>query len=173
MHILIATDGTLDAEYATPFVKNLAGPDGQATVVTVVEVNRALIGDLRALFGERAGASTDQDAEYVGVRTRDAAGVSPNWPGDDLMLKRYLDDQTVSRTSSLVESIGATGLDVAVIAREGEDAAGEIIGVIGEIGADALVVGSHGRGFFDGLLGSTGTKLARRAPCPVLVLRSE
>lgn len=48
-----------------------------------------------------------------------------------------------------------------------------IIATIKDLKADAIVVGAHGSGIFQGLLGSTGTKLARRSPCPVLVMRTE
>ena len=40
-----------------------------------------------------------------------------------------------------------------------------------EIGADVVVVGAKGKNAFQGLLGSTGAKLVRRSPVPVLVLR--
>ncbi|MDX1690126.1 MAG: universal stress protein [Acidimicrobiia bacterium] len=171
MHVLIATDGTLDAAYAAPYVKNLAGDGGRATVVTVVEVNRTMLGELRALFGERPGVTTDQDAEYVGVRSGDASGVSPNWPGDDAMIARYLADQGAQRTAPVVEALRDAGVEHDVVTRDGEDAASVIIDIAGELDADAVVVGPQGSGVFDGLLGSTSTKLARRCPVPVLVLR--
>jgi hypothetical protein len=37
--------------------------------------------------------------------------------------------------------------------------------------ATGLIFGSHGRGRFEGPLGSTVTKLMRRAPMPVLVIQ--
>ncbi|MGZ8784831.1 MAG: universal stress protein [Acidimicrobiia bacterium] len=43
--------------------------------------------------------------------------------------------------------------------------------MVAEIDADVLVIGTHGRGRFEGLLGSTGTKLARLAPCTVILVR--
>lgn len=171
MHIVIATDGTLEPGQAVPYVRNLAGADGRVTVLTVVEINRAMLRDLRALFGERSPARTDMDAEYVGVRTGDASGVSAQWPGDDEMIGRYLEDQAEQRTGELARALQEAGLPVDVVVREGEDPANEIITTSGELDADAVVIGSHGRGFFDGLLGSTGTKVARRCPLPVLVLR--
>ena len=36
---------------------------------------------------------------------------------------------------------------------------------------DVVVVGAKGKNAFQGLLGSTGAKLVRRSPVPVLVLR--
>jgi nucleotide-binding universal stress UspA family protein len=44
----------------------------------------------------------------------------------------------------------------------------------GEIGADLIVVGSHGRGMFGRLiLGSVAQELVRVAPCPILVLHDD
>ncbi|MFQ5554241.1 MAG: universal stress protein [Acidimicrobiia bacterium] len=38
---------------------------------------------------------------------------------------------------------------------------------------DIIVIGSHGQGRFEGLLGSTGTKTIRHASADVLVIRSD
>ena len=37
----------------------------------------------------------------------------------------------------------------------------------------SIVIGSHGHGRFEGMLGSTGTKLVRLASASVLVLRNQ
>jgi nucleotide-binding universal stress UspA family protein len=172
MHVLIATDGALDNDAATRFAVALAGNEGEVTVMTVIEVNRNLLRDLRAIYGERHPPPVDRDAEYVSAASGDAE-VAGGWPGDDEMIERYLADQREQRAGPLATALSEAGLRVDVRAVEGEDAAGAIIGAARELNADVLCVGSHGRGFFDGLLGSTGTKLARRSPCPVLLLRSE
>ncbi len=172
VHVLIATDGTLDPGFVTPYATSLAGGDGRVTVITVIEVNRNLLRDLRAIFGEMPPTTTDQDAEYVGMRTSKSE-TPAGWPGDEEMIKRYLNDQKESRTAPLVAALRDAGLDVTVEVREGEDPAVEIISEIRRSDVDVVCVGAKGRGIFEGLLGSTGTKLARRAPCPVLVMRSE
>jgi len=41
-----------------------------------------------------------------------------------------------------------------------------------EIGADLVVVGSHGYGGLDRLLGTTAAKVVNHAPCSVLVVRA-
>jgi nucleotide-binding universal stress UspA family protein len=173
VHVLIATDGTIDVDGATRFATALAGPDGRITVVTVVEVNRNLLRDLRAIYGERLPPPIDQDAEYVGFRPDGFTGPDPGWPGDDEMLTRYLDQQRAARTAPLEDALRAAGAAVEVVAKEGEDPAQGILAAAREGSADVIVVGSHGSGLFEGLLGSTGTKLARRSPCPVLLLREE
>lgn len=170
MHVLIATDGTLDATKATDFASALAGTDGSITVLTMVEINRNLLRDLRSLFGERVLDATHQDAEYVGLQPEAGTTIGADWPGDDEMLSRYLDDQKTMRTSELVVALKAAGLTPDVIVREGEAASGIVAGAT-DIGADVICIGSHGKGLFEGLLGSVSTKLARRSPMPVLIIR--
>ena len=170
MHVLIATDGTLDATKAADFASALAGADGSVTVLTMVEINRNLLRDLRGLFGERVVDTSHQDAEYVGMKPNAGTGVGPDWPGDDEMLNRYLEDQKTLRTSDLVAALEAAGVTAEVIVKEGEAASG-IVANAADLGVDVVCVGSHGKGLFEGLLGSISTKLARRSPTPVLIIR--
>jgi nucleotide-binding universal stress UspA family protein len=58
-----------------------------------------------------------------------------------------------------------------VAVRQG-NAAAEILDAIGEIGADAVVMGSHRPGYRDLLIGSTAARVVRHAPCSVMVDRS-
>ncbi len=170
MHVLIATDGSLDATKAADFASALAGTDGAVTVLTMVEINRNLLRDLRSLFGERVVDATHQDGEYVGLQPQGGATIGADWPGDDAMLGRYLDDQKTLRTSELVAALEAVGITPDVIVREGEAASG-IVAEATDIDADVVCIGSHGKGLFEGLLGSISTKLARRSPTPVLIIR--
>jgi nucleotide-binding universal stress UspA family protein len=170
MHVLIATDGSLDADRAAQFASSLAGADGTITILTMVELNRNLLRDLRGLFGERFVEPTHQDAEYVSLQPNTGEPIGADWPGDDEMLTRYREDQKVERTHELVTALEGIGREAAVQVREGEAASG-IAAAATDLGVDVLCVGSHGRGLFDGLLGSTSTKLARRCPVPVLIIR--
>jgi nucleotide-binding universal stress UspA family protein len=43
----------------------------------------------------------------------------------------------------------------------------------GELGADLVVIGSHGYGTVERLLGTTASKIVHRAPCSVLVIRAK
>jgi nucleotide-binding universal stress UspA family protein len=170
MHVLVATDGSIDTDRAATFASALAGPDGMTTVATIVRVPRTLITDLRAQFGESPAVVVDADAEYV--ETRAGQGGTPrSWPGDDAVVAQYLGDKRVAFCRPIVEAIRAGGGTAESIVREGDDPADDIIALASELDAEVVVVGSHGHGAFQGLLGSTGSKLVRRSPCPVLVVR--
>ena len=52
------------------------------------------------------------------------------------------------------------------------DPAEQILNLANEVGADVIVVGSHGRtGFSRVLLGSVAEEIVRRAECPVVVVK--
>ena len=98
MKVLIATDGTMDPLAAAEAAARLAGADGEVTVFTVVEIPRRLLTDLRAVYGEPSEpAPIDQSIETAG-HTTPRPHLSFDWPGDDALLNRYIDDQTTSRT---------------------------------------------------------------------------
>ena len=65
MHVLVATDGTLDTDAAAKFAVALAGPKGKATVATIVKVPRTLVQELRHQWSDPATIHVDMDGEYV------------------------------------------------------------------------------------------------------------
>ena len=169
MNVVIATDGSLEADVVLPYVAPLAG-DQPVTVLTAIEVPRALLKNIRAVYGGSSSDPVDGDAEYVAAgagSSEPAAG----WPGDDAILDRYLDDQGQQRCGALADGLRQAGLDVEIDVREGEDAAGAVLEALASIGPDIVLAAATGRGLFQGLLGSTSTKLMRHAPCPVLLIR--
>jgi nucleotide-binding universal stress UspA family protein len=171
MHIMVTTDGSLDPTSTSETVGHIAQPGDRITVLTVVEVPRTLLSDLRAFYERRhIIQGTDTDDEYVS--SAQMTTISPNWPGDDALLDAFIQEQKEDRTRLLVEALAAKGLTVEVVALEGPDPTRPILGAVEESAVDLLCVGSRGRGMFEGLLGSTSTRLARRAPCPVLLLRT-
>ncbi len=171
MHVLIATDGHLDAAAAASSAVGLAGPDGSITVLTIVEVPRMLLKDLRQVYGEAVDVSpTHVDSEYVG-RAPETPRVGQDWPGDDMFLERYVEDKTNARTRDVVAALEVAGVQAEVVGRESENAASAILEAIVELGVDVVCIGTHGLGRFQGLLGSTGTKIARLATCSVLLVR--
>lgn len=170
MHVLIATDGTLDPTTVTPFASALAGNGGRVTILTVLEISRRQLQQVRAAFGEQQPASVDTDAEYVGAKGGAGAGAQ-GWPGDDVIMGRLLEGHRDERCTPLAEALAAAGVEVTVEGREGEDPATVVIDAVSELGIDVVIAGSHGRGVFQSLLGATGTKLMRHSPKPVLLIR--
>lgn len=93
----------------------------------------------------------------------------------------------VAVTSTMIESVvnsNQEALDALVARRRGDVRIGQILMKTGdardmideaakEVGADLIVMGTHGRrGFSRALLGSVAETVVRTAPCPVLTVRS-
>ncbi len=170
MHILIATDGTLDVAKTADTAARLAGPDGKVTVYTVIEVPRGLLNEMRAA----AGDSADAKAREVGAEYRSTQAADPpvsHWAGDDAVVDRYVKSKVDRCTSELAAALEAAGIEHTVVGEEGENAAQSVLVAARTREADFLCIGTHGLGRFEGLLGSTSTKIARLAPCSVVLVR--
>lgn len=169
MHIVVATDGSLDPAKTTALVAPHA-EGSTVTVLTVVEIPRRLLADLREVYGERTGPIVDSDGEYVGAAPGQPR-VTFDFPGEDAIIEQYLGNQLTERTGPLVEAIKAAGMDAKVEILDGENGAKLILDYLRTRKADLVVLGAKGRGLFEGMIGSTGTKVARHAPCSVLLIR--
>jgi nucleotide-binding universal stress UspA family protein len=172
VHVLVATDGGLDPETAADFATRLAGDDGNVTVLTVVEIPRRLLSDLRQVWGEQPDVGTIADTQQYVDTPAVAHDAPPGWPGDDAIIGRYLVDKRIQCADPVVDAVAARGVRAEGVVLEGEKPAAEIARAAQDVEADVLVVGSHGQGLFQGLLGSESTKLVRRSPIPVLVIRN-
>jgi nucleotide-binding universal stress UspA family protein len=170
MHVLIATDGSMDIDKAATFAIALAGEGGSTTVATVVRVPRRMVQELKGKYGDQPPITADADAEYVGTPSVPDT-LERSWPGEDAIIERYLGDKRVEYCKPVVEAIRLRGGEASSIVRENDEVEEALIDLVDELDADVIVVGSHGHGAFQGLLGSTGAKLVRRSPVPVLVLR--
>lgn len=170
MKVVIATDGGLGPDPTVEVAKNLAGPDGDITVLTVVEVPRRLLSDLRQVYGERESRPIDTDAEYV--RTPPSQPhVGASFPGEDAIIDRYLADQGAKLTGPLVQALQEHGIEATVAVEENESASGGILDYLTSSRADAVVMGARGRGLFEGMIGATSFKVSRQAPCAVVLVR--
>ena len=169
MHVLVATDGQLDPSAVAEFSAPLTGPDGTTTVLTVIEVPRAMLQELR-------GAFTDAEpprllrSDFETVTTAPATDPPRSWPGDDAIIDQYLEGKREERCQPVVAALKAAGVEAESKVVEGPTAKG-ILDTATELNVDVIIVGSHGAGLFEGLMGSTSTKIMRLAKRPVLVLR--
>lgn len=172
MHVMIATDGSLDVEAVAAITTPLVSGGGRMTVFTAVEVPRGFLSDIRASFDHDTSTLQDVMAEYGGDKSGKAGASGPSgWVGDDALLGRYVAEAVSRRTGSLVSRLQTAGVQPEVVGIEGENAARSILEAVAERDVDVLCIGTHGLGRFEGLLGSTSTKLARRAECSVLLVR--
>lgn len=77
-------------------------------------------------------------------------------------------EQLMAEVTRFVEAENAPGVPIEIMIGEG-DVANEILRQANALGADLLVIGTHGRSGFDRLvLGSATEKVLRKADCPVL-----
>ncbi len=167
MHVMIATDGNLEPIRTAAIAARLAGGDGRVTVVSVVEVPRALLDDMRRAVLD--GDDLRRDVEFRSTQATDSQPA--HWIGDDAVVERYVRDQVRKRTVDLVAALDDRGVKHEVVDLEGENAARSLLEWIADEPVDVILIGTHGLGRFDGLLGSTSTKVARRAPCSVVLVR--
>jgi nucleotide-binding universal stress UspA family protein len=76
--------------------------------------------------------------------------------------------------ANLAEELKKRGLRVTTTVKTGQQVAGEIIDFAKEVGADLIVMCTHGRsGISRWVLGSVALKLLTRAETPILLIRSK
>jgi nucleotide-binding universal stress UspA family protein len=130
----------------------------------------------------------------LGIARRDRASVTllhvtplpPNLPADALVTPpgetkaMRIDEYTTRGVRARLEAIAGPLRDRGVDARtvalasSSDDVAEQILRAAGALGADVVVLGTHGRsGLAHVLLGSVAEKVIRRATVPVITIRSE
>ena len=144
--ILVATDGSREAELASSSAADLSGG-------TASELHVVYVGLMPPVYYESPGALTlDPDLQ---VRMQERA-----------------EEEARSRLDEQVQRVREAGGEVAgAHARIGRPDA-EIVGLAEELGAGLIVLGSRGLGpLRSALIGSVSHSVVQHARCPVLVVR--
>ena len=147
MHVLIATDGTAESEFALETAAEMYGTEADYTVVSVGQPRPAY---LASPFGLRPSylnvtALTGHGDGALATATETARDAAETLPADSNV--------------ELVADVGGAGASICRTADE--------------VGADVIVVGFHERGWLTRLLEpSTSAYVIDNAPCHVLVARS-
>lgn len=81
--------------------------------------------------------------------------------------------EELKKLNALTDDVRKKGLPVESLFKEGAPSA-EILRTAKEIDADLIVLGTHGRkGLSRVMMGSVAERVAREAPCPVLIVREK
>ncbi len=176
MNILIASDGTLDPDAAAAAVQRIHQEGDSVTAMTVLNFPREFLESYGEATGVREIAAV---AEEVGPGMLNFASgakaaelMAGNEKTPDLPAIEYFAADAARRLNPLVDALKARGISAESTWYKTEGrTASDILQAADELKADLLVIGSHGHGRFEGLLGATGTKIVRRAAVDVLVLK--
>lgn len=176
MHILVATDGVLDPERAADKVARLYREGDTVEVFTAINVPTDFLRGLGDSGIESASRIALEAAQGLGDRAAEQLAEKSGHQtlhGDSPVLKA-LASTAKERTKPVVDALAAVDVPAnSTWATSDNRTARSIITRIKSHDAGLLVIGSHGHGRFEGLLGSTGTKLVRLSPVAVLVVKDE
>ncbi len=148
MKVILATDGTGHSEAAVEIIRNLALKDGdEVRIVSVVDMAVPLAMDIYAGY---LPSSTDIEAA-VKENTEKVLGATKD------QIAGFFGGINVTVTTEVLHGSPES----------------RIVETAEEMGADLIVVGSHGYNRWERLLlGSVSDSVVHHAPCSVLVVRS-
>ena len=178
MNIVVATDGTLSPSSVTDAVARFVTPVDTVVVFTAVNVPADFLTGLGDQGVKEAAHIALEAGQTLGAGDKAAERLSKAMPttkkpaGSDSPVATALDATARARTQPVVDALVDAGCEVhSQWLSTDNRTARTIMAYADSIEADMIIIGSHGHGRFEGLLGSTGTKLVRHAKQPVLVLR--
>ena len=177
MHIFIATDGSLNMDKTVELVTRLYEPDDMVTIFTAIEFPRSFLQNYAAASG---AADIAAIADAAGSQLASGSKAAEHLMGTP---ERSADPQQMHATNyflsvaekycgPLKAALGDAGITATVLWAPTENQTARVIIAEADVKkADILMLGSHGQGGFEGPLGSTVTKVVRRAKKPVLLVR--
>lgn len=177
MNIMVATDGALDPKRTSEAVSRYYREGDVVFVFTAVNLPSDLLRQLGDSGVKAASQIALEAGQTLGAGDRAAERLiktvsTTKPPPVDAPILKALASTAKDRMKALVEALEEAGVEVGSFWRTTENrTARTILSAMKECETDLLVIGSHGRGEYEGGLGSTSTKLVRNSPASVLVLR--
>ncbi len=174
MHILVATDGTLDPERAATAVARWYEEGDEVSVFTAINVPSDFLEHIDDPGVKQAVQVALEAGQGIGDRAAEALAPPHDGhvsPPVDSPVVRGLTAEARRRTQPVVAALKERGIaaDHTWTTTDNRTAK-SIVTAIHRHDSGLVVIGSHGHGRFEGLLGSTGTKLVR-SPASGLVIR--
>lgn len=177
LKILVATDGVLDAGRAADAVARWYQDGDEVIVFTALSVPTEFLRGLGDSGVSEAARIAQEAGQTLSAGDRAAEQLASSMPPrarakTDSPVLRAMASTAHKRTQPIVDGLKEKGIPAKATWRTTESkTANTILAKAKDAGADLLIIGSHGRGQYEGLLGSTGTKLVRLAQSSVLVIR--
>lgn len=177
MNILVATDGSLSTKRAAEAVGRYYREGDIVFVFTAVNLPSDVLRQLGDAGVKAASQIALEAGQTLGAGDRAAERLiksisTTTRPKVDAPILAGLAETANRRMRPMVEALQKAGVEVGSFWRTTDNrTAKTILGAMKECETDLLVIGSHGKGKYEGQLGSTGSKLVRSAESSVLVIR--
>lgn len=156
MRILIATAGALAPEPVARFTAHLVAEDGAIFVVTVIEVPRSFLDEIRS---EQWHPLEDG---------------SPDWTAEeDRVIARYVEERGARITEPVLAALRSRDIEAETVFLEGEDPGATIIRAAEELDADLVIVGATKPLFDESQWESVSARVMRESGRAVLVVPAE
>jgi nucleotide-binding universal stress UspA family protein len=153
VRILIATAGVLPPEPVAGFVDRLLASGGDVYVVTIVEVPRTFLDEIRS-------------EEWHPME--DGA---PSWTSEeDKVIAKYVEERGARITEPILAALRSREIEATTVFLEGEDKSGTIIGAAEELNADLVVLGATKQLFDESHWESVSARVMRDSGRAVLVV---
>lgn len=153
MNVLIATAGVLPPEPVAAIVARLVDSRDQVAVVTVLEIPRSFLNEIRS------------------EEWRPLTEGAPGWEEEqDAVIARYVEERGKRMTGPIVAALQSHGIDAVTVHREGEDKAAAIISAAEDVNAGLVVLGATRQIFAESAWESISARVMADTRRPVLVV---
>lgn len=158
MHVLIATTGALNPVPVVDFTTRLVGAAGTISVVTVVEVPRSFLTDIRSENWHPLDADGTQPS---GIAAQESS-----------LVARYVNERGQRHAEPMLAALRAAGIEGAPLYVEGADAAKTISAIATEMNVDMVILGATRQIFDAAAWESVSARVMVECDRPVLVIPS-
>lgn len=153
MNVLIATAGVLPPEPVAAIVERLVDTRDQVKVVTVLEIPRSFLNEIRS------------------EEWRPLTEGAPGWDEEeDAVIARYVEERGRRLTDPVIAALRTREIDAKALHLEGEDKAGAIIRTAEEFDADLVILGATRQIFAESAWESISARVMADTQRPVLVV---